>query len=157
MRLSVSYTTRPPRPMEKNGVHYHFVTQREFMAMRDRGEFLEWAEVHGNLYSTERKFVEECLGRGEDVLVEIDVQGALQVKRKFGDAALIFIEPPSFKVLEQRLRKRSTEREEEVARRMAAAYDELRAKGWFDGVVVNDVVDRAVEEVLQLMDDLKEK
>lgn len=156
VRLSVSYTTRPPRPTEREGVHYHFVSQREFLERRERGEFLEWAEVHSNLYATSRIFIDDSLARGDDVLLELDVQGALQVKRKMPDAALIFIEAPSFRVLEQRLRKRSTEREDEVTRRLSAAYDELRSKGWFDGVVVNDDVDHAVDEVLQLIDRIKE-
>jgi guanylate kinase len=127
------------------------------MAMRDRGEFLEWAEVYGNYYGTSRNWVNETLARGQDVLLEIDVQGALQVKRAISEAVLIFIEPPSFRVLEQRLRKRSTEREDEIARRRAAAYDEMRSKHWFDGVLVNEDVDVTVEQVLQLMDKIKEK
>lgn len=143
--------------MERHGVHYHFVTEQEFKALRDRGEFLEWAEVYGNLYGTSRNWVQDALNRGQDVLLEIDVQGALQVKRALPEAALIFIEPPSFQVLEQRLRKRSTEREDEIARRRAAAYDIMRSKHWFDGVFVNEHIDETVEEVLQLMDQLKEQ
>jgi guanylate kinase len=152
--LSVSATTRPPRPTEKHGVHYLFVSENEFLRMRDRGDFLEWANVHGNMYGTPRRVVDDNLTRGRHVLLEIDVQGAREVKRKVQEARLIFIEPPSFGVLEQRLRKRSTEREDEVARRMAAAYDEMRSKRWFDGVFVNEVVDRTVGEVLQLIDKL---
>lgn len=143
--------------MERHDVHYHFVTEQEFKALRDRGEFLEWAEVYGNLYGTSRNWVQDALNRGQDVLLEIDVQGALQVKRALPEAALIFIEPPSFQVLEQRLRKRSTEREDEIARRRAAAYDIMRSKHWFDGVFVNEHIDETVEEVLQLMDQLKEQ
>jgi guanylate kinase len=125
--------------------------------MRERGEFLEWAEVHGNLYGTPRTFVNEQITKGYDVILEIDVQGAREIKRNMPDASLIFIEAPSFTVLEQRLRRRSTEREDEMDRRMAAAYDEMRSKQWFDGVVVNENIDQAVEEVLQLMDRLKEQ
>jgi guanylate kinase len=124
--------------------------------MRERGEFIEWAEVHGNMYGTPRSFVDQNLTVGRHVLLEIDVQGAREVKRKLPEARLIFIEPPSFGVLEQRLRRRSTEREDEVARRMAAAYDEMRSKRWFDGVVVNEIVDQTVDEVLQLIDRIKE-
>ena len=124
--------------------------------MRERGEFIEWAEVHGNMYGTPRSFVDQSLDVGRHVLLEIDVQGAREVKRKVPEAHLIFIEPPSFGVLEQRLRRRSTEREDEVARRMAAAYDEMRSKRWFDGVVVNEIVDQTVDEVLQLIDTIKE-
>jgi guanylate kinase len=124
--------------------------------MRERGEFVEWAEVHGNMYGTPKSFVDQNLTLGRHVLLEIDVQGAREVKRKLPEARLIFIEPPSFGVLEQRLRRRSTEREDEVGRRMAAAYDEMRSKRWFDGVVVNEIVDQTVEEVLQLIDQIKE-
>lgn len=153
----MSYTTRRPRPTERNGVHYHFVSEQEFKALRDRGELLEWAEVYGNFYGTSRRWVEDSLARGQDVLLEIDVQGALQVKRAMPEAVLIFVEPPSFQVLEQRLRKRSTEREDEIARRRAAAYDEMRSKHWFDGVFMNENVDETVQQVLQLMDEIKEK
>jgi guanylate kinase len=155
--LSISASTRPPRPTEKHGVHYLFVSEQEFLRMRERGELLEWANVHGNLYGTPRRFVEDNLTRGRHVLLEIDVQGAREIKRKLPEARLIFIEPPSFGVLEQRLRKRSSEREDEVARRMAAAYDEMRSKRWFDGVIVNEVVDQTVNEVLQLIDKLIER
>lgn len=152
----MSCSTRPPRPTEKHGVHYLFVTQRQFQAMRERGEFLEWAEVHGHFYGTPRRPVEEALAQGRDVLLEIDVQGAAQVKRHMPGAVLIFIEPPSMIILEQRLRKRRTEAEEALNRRLADAYDELRARNGFDGVVVNTEVDQAVDEVLQLMDKAKE-
>lgn len=142
--------------MERNGVHYHFVSEQDFTARRDRGEFLEWAEVYGNFYGTSRAMVQDALARGQDVLLEIDVQGALQTKRAMPDAALIFIEPPSFQILEQRLRKRGTEREDELDRRRAAAYDEMRSKQWFDGVFVNEDVGETAGEVLQLMARLKE-
>lgn len=153
--VCVSVTTRPPRPTEKHGVHYLFVSKREFIRMRDSGEFMEWAEVHGNLYGTPVEYVRDNLTRGTDILLEIDVQGAREVKRKTPEARLIFIEPPSFGVLEQRLRRRSTEMQDEIDRRMAAAYDEMRSKRWFDGVIVNQEVDQTVEEVLQLIDRLK--
>ncbi|MGH2767365.1 MAG: guanylate kinase [Actinomycetota bacterium] len=154
--LSVSCSTRPPRPTEKQGVHYWFVSERQFQAMRDRGEFLEWAEVHGYLYGTPRTPVEAQLAVGREVLLEIDVQGAAQVKRHMPEAFLIFIEAPTMDILEDRLRKRRTESAEAVNRRLEAAYDELRRKMWFDGVVVNTQVDQAVDEVLQVMAKLKE-
>ncbi|MDQ4148689.1 MAG: guanylate kinase [Actinomycetota bacterium] len=155
IRLSVSCTTRPARPMEVEGVHYHFVSEREFLERRDRGEFLEWAEVHGYLYGTPRKPVEDYLSQGEDVILEIDVQGAAEVKTAMPEARLIFIEPPSMQVLSQRLRKRSTEQEDALNRRLSDAYDELRKKELFDGVIVNVEVEQAVAEVLALMDRLK--
>ncbi|MGI8426920.1 MAG: guanylate kinase [Actinomycetota bacterium] len=155
LKLSVSYTTRPARPMEIEGVHYHFISEREFLAIRDRGEFLEWAEVHNNLYGTSRQRVAAEHAAGYDVLLEIDVQGASQVKATMPQAKLIFIEAPSMQILEQRLRTRSTEKEEVMNRRLSAAYDELRKKKHFDGVIVNVEVDQAVAEVLNLMDKLK--
>lgn len=152
LRLSVSCTTRPARPMEVEGVHYCFISEREFAERRDRGEFLEWAQVHGNYYGTPRRAVQRLLSEGFDVLLEIDVQGAAEVKKAMPEARLIFIEPPSMQILEQRLRRRSTEVEDAQVRRLSDAYDELRKKESFDGVVVNVVVERAVEEVLALMD-----
>jgi guanylate kinase len=141
--------------MEREGEHYFFVTTDEFAYMRQRGEFVECADVHGNHYGTHRKTIEHALAAGRDVLLEIDVQGAAQVKRQIPDAVLIFIEPPSLAVLEERLRNRRTEQAEALSRRLADAYDELRQKRSFDGVVVNDEVDRAVDEVLQLMQKAK--
>ena len=157
IKLSVSFTTRPPRPTERDGEHYHFVTPEAFALMRQRGEFVECADVHGNWYGTHRRTIEQALDSGQDVLLEIDVQGASQVKRQMPDAVLIFIEAPSLAILEQRLRNRRTEQQEQLTRRLADAYDELRQKGSFDGVVVNTEVDQAVEEVLQLMEKAKSR
>jgi len=157
LKISVSYTTRAPRKGEKDAVDYHFVDEKTFRAMRSGGEFLESAEVHGNHYGTSRRTIEEALASGRDVLLEIDVQGAAQVKRQMPHAVLIFIEPPSLAILEQRLRNRRTEQAEALSRRLADAYDELRQKKSFDGVVVNTEVDQAVEEVLQIMKKTKER
>lgn len=153
LKLSVSCTTRPARPMEKEGEHYYFISERDFAQRRNRGEFLEWAKVHGNYYGTPRKLVEQYLAEGFDVLLEIDVQGAAEVKNAMPEASLIFVEPPSMQVLEQRLRRRSTELQDAQDRRLSDAYDELRKKESFDGVVVNVEVEQAVKEVLALMDD----
>ena len=142
--------------MEKEGVHYHFISMADFMTRKDRGEFIEWASVHGNLYGTPRDKVEAALAGESDVILEIDVQGAAQVKSKWKDACLIFIEAPSMQELEQRLRRRKTEEDDDLSRRMSDAYDELRKKNLFDGVIVNVDADQAVEEVLSLMDRLKE-
>lgn len=133
-------------------MHYHFISERDFAQRRDRGEFLEWAKVHGNYYGTPRKAVEQLLAEGFDLLLEIDVQGAAEVKTAMPEASLIFIEPPSMQVLEQRLRKRSTEMQDAQDRRLSDAYDELRKKELFDGVVVNVEVEQAVKEVLALID-----
>src|SRR5260370_23566088 len=152
----VPYLTRPPRPTERDGEHYHCVSPTTLRLMRQRGDFVECADVHGNHYGTSRRSIEEALALGRDVLLEIDVQGAAQVKRQMPNAVLIFIEPPSLAILEQRLRNRRTEQAEALSRRLADAYDELRQKKSFDGVVVNTEVDRAVEEVLQIMDKARE-
>ena len=149
----MSHTTRPPRPTERDGQHYHFVSPQTFAMKRQRGDFVESAEVHGNYYGTDRKTIDEALASGRDVLLEIDVQ----VKRQMPHAVLIFIEPPSLAVLEQRLRNRRTEQAEALSRRLADAYDELRQKRSFDGVVVNTEVDQAVEEVLQIMEKAKHR
>ena len=156
MRVCVSATTRPARPTEKHGVHYHFISEREFHSKASSGGFLEWAEVHGNLYGTPRDGVEELLDRGHDVILEIDVQGAAQVKQRMPDSRLIFIEPPSMAVLDGRLRSRRTEQEDEQDRRRAAAHEEIRRGNGFDAVIVNDQLDRCVQEVLDMMDKSKE-
>lgn len=154
--LSVSTTTRPIRPGERQGVHYNFVSPREFLARRDRGEFLESAEVYGNYYGTPRPPVEQALGRGRSVLAELDIQGAQAVKRAKPDAVLIFIEPPSLDELFLRLRGRGTEDHETLSKRMRAAYEEVKNKGLYDHIVVNDVLEEAVGEVLRILE-LEEK
>ena len=138
-------------------MHYDFVSNRDFALMRERGEFLEWAEVHGNFYGTPRAEVERQLAAGQDVILEIDVQGAVQAKAAIPDAFLIFVEPPSMQILRQRLRDRKTESQEAMDRRVSDAHEELRRKNLYDGVVVNLDVGRAVEEMLSLMDQLKER
>jgi guanylate kinase len=151
MFLSISCTTRPARPGERNGVDYEFIPVAQFLGMRDRGEFLESAEVYGNYYGTPRGPVEAALSVGRDVLCELDIQGAEAVKRGEPHAILIFIEPPSLDDLWMRLRGRGTEDPESISRRLRSAYDEVKNKGLYDHIVVNDRVDRAVDEVLRIM------
>jgi guanylate kinase len=151
-KLSVSVTTRPLRPGERDGVHYRFVTIPEFIAMRDRGEFLESAEVYGNYYGTPRLPVDAALASGRDAILELDIQGALSVKRAAPDAVLIFIEPPSFDDLKDRLRGRGTEDPETLFKRLESAYDEVRRKGVYDHIVINDDVDRAVGELTRIIE-----
>jgi guanylate kinase len=150
--LSVSATTRAPRSGEVDGEHYHFVDRPTFEAMVAAGELLEWAEYAGNLYGTPRGPVAEAVGRGEVVLLDIEVQGAVQVKAADPDALLVFLHPPSFDVLEQRLRGRGTEDEATIARRLEVALDELAGAGAFDLQVVNDRLDECVDEVLAAID-----
>jgi guanylate kinase len=137
VRQSVSYTTRAPRAGEVEGVAYHFIDVRTFVAMRDRGEFLEWAEVHGNFYGTSRVWLEEQMRSGHDMLLEIDWQGAQQVRERFHDAIGIFVMPPSMTELENRLRKRGLDSDEVIQRRVAAALGEMRHVGEFDFVIIN--------------------
>ena len=149
--LSVSATTRPARPGERDGTDYHFIPEARFLGMRDRGEFLESAEVYGNHYGTPRARVDAALSIGRDVLCELDIQGAQAIKRAEPHAILIFIEPPSLDELNIRLRGRGTEDPETLSRRLRSAYDEVKKKGLYDYIVVNDQVGRAVAEVLRIM------
>jgi guanylate kinase len=150
-RLSISATTRPRRPGEVDGVDYRFLGREEFEHLRDRGEFLEWAEVHGNLYGTPAGPVEEALERGESVLLEIDVQGAQQVVRRMPEAVLIFVQAPTFDVLEQRLRARGSEDEATIQRRLANARRELEQARHYPFHLINDDLRRAVEELAALL------
>lgn len=150
--VSVSATTRAPRPGEVDGVHYHFVTDRRFDEMVRDGRMLEWALVHGaHRYGTPRGPVEQKLAQGVPVLLEIDLDGARQVRRSMSDANLVFLAPPSWTELEHRLLGRGTEGPEERARRLRTARTELAAEGEFDHIIVNDNVDRAAAELAQLM------
>jgi guanylate kinase len=149
--LSVSWTSRAPRPDEVDGVDYVFVTKEQFEAERDSGGFYEWFEVFGDLKGTPRRPVEERLRAGWDVLLEIDVQGALKVKGLEESAVLIFLMPPSLTDLRARLQGRGTETEEEVARRLSEASREMARAPEFDHVVVNDDLERVVTEVAGIL------
>jgi len=155
--LSVSATTRPARRGEIDGVNYHFVSERDFIAGRDRGEFLETAEVYGNYYGTPRAPVEAALREGRDVVLELDIQGALAVKRALPESVLVFIEPPSLEELFSRLRGRRTEDADALRRRVQAAYDEVREKGAYDHIVVNDRVEDAIAQVIRIMNAPQER
>ncbi|PKO83404.1 MAG: guanylate kinase [Betaproteobacteria bacterium HGW-Betaproteobacteria-11] len=144
---SVSYTTRPPRADEADGREYHFIDVQRFLAMRGAGEFAEWAEVHGNFYGTSRAWLEERINAGADVLLEIDWQGAQQVRRQFPDAVGIFILPPSLGELERRLRQRGTDSDDVINRRLAAALGEMRHVAEFDFVIINNVLAEALEDL----------
>ena len=138
IRVSVSSTTRAPRPGEQNGREYHFVDVQTFLDMVSRGEFLEWAEVHGNYYGTSKRWIETELAAGHDVLLEIDWQGAQQVRKAFPAAIGVFILPPSLDALKDRLAGRGTDSAETIARRFAAARDEMRHVDEFEYVIIND-------------------
>lgn len=143
LAFSVSYTTRAPRPGEQNGREYHFVDMKAFTRLRETHELAEWAEVHGNFYGTSRPAVQAMLDQGRDVLFDIDVQGARQLRQAFDQGAFIFLFPPSMRVLEQRLRGRGTESEESLAKRLTNARKELEQAEFFDYWVVNDDLDLA--------------
>ncbi len=143
-KLSVSCTTRAKRDGEIEGVNYYYLSEEEFKRLAAAGEFLEWAEFSGNLYGTKKSFVEECLNKGNNLILEIDTKGALNVKRMMPEAVLIFIAPPSLEELEARLRGRHTETEDAIQRRLASIKLEMENSKQFDYVVVNDTVDRAL-------------
>lgn len=151
VKLSVSYTTRPPRPGEVNGRDYHFVSPPEFERMLKAGEFLESAVVHGNRYGTSQKWIERELARDRDVLLEIDWQGAQQVRRLMRGSVSIFIMPPSPKVLEARLRKRAQDSAEVIARRLAAAREETSHVAEFEYVIINDDFNRAARDLTSII------
>ena len=147
VQLSISYTTRAPRAGEVDGREYHFVEATEFQAMIAREEFLEWAEVHGNFYGTSKKWIADQLAADRDVLLEIDWQGAQQVRKLFPQAIGVFILPPSMDELTRRLTGRGTDSADVISRRLAAAQAEMRHVGEFDYVNINDQLARALDDL----------
>lgn len=151
IRYSVSCTTRKPRTGEKDGVDYFFISREEFESRIAGGNFLEWASVFGNYYGTDRSYVEKLLGEGYDVILDIDVRGATQVRARMRDVVTIFVLPPSMNVLKDRLAGRGTESEEALNRRLEEAKREILLAPWYDYVVVNDVLEEAVENILSII------
>jgi len=149
---SVSCTTRAPRPGEVEGRDYYFLSRAEFERKRDRGEFAESAQVHGNMYGTLRAEVERVLGQGQHVIMDIDVQGAQQFTRAFPMSVTIFVLPPSADVLLERLRQRQTESKDELVRRLQSALQELQAVDLYQYIVVNDDLEKAVYNVEAIID-----
>jgi guanylate kinase len=149
--VSISATTRSPRPGEVNGQHYFFLDRAQFARMVEAGEFLEWAEFAGNCYGTPRQPVVAQIAVGKTVILEIELEGARQVRESFPEAYRIFIMPPSFETLEQRLRGRGTESDEVVARRMRRAKDEIAAASEFDVRIVNDDLEQALSELVAIV------
>ena len=149
--FSVSATTRPPRPGEINGVHYHFTDVDEFRKMISEDAFLEYAEYVGNFYGTPKKFVDEAMEEGKDVVLDIEVQGALQVVHKRPDVVRIFIAPPSWSELERRLTERGTDDADKVQKRLLRAKVELKMADAYDYFVINDTVDSAVEQLKAIL------
>ena len=151
LAYSVSATTRKPRAGEVDGVNYHFLSVEAFEEMIEKDGLLEWAKVYDNYYGTPLKKVEEKLAAGEDILLEIDTQGAMKVREKFPEGVYIFILPPSLAELERRIRGRDTETEDVLQKRLAAAIDEIEAGKCYKYVVTNDEVDGAVESVCAIL------
>ena len=149
-RLSISCTTRGMREGEKNGVNYFFLSVDEFKNCINNNEFLEWAEFSGNFYGTKKVFVEDCLKNGENIILEIDTKGALNVKKIMPEANLIFIAPPSLEELEARLRGRHTETEEAIQKRLASIKSEIENSKKYDYVVINDTVENAVKKIEEI-------
>ncbi len=147
IRFSISYTTRSPRKGEEEGRDYHFVSEATFKEMLERGDFLEWAEVHGYFYGTPKDEVERMLKEGHDVILDIDVQGAKQIKSKGKEGVYIFIAPPSLEVCRERLRKRGVDSEEEIDRRLENAKKELAEALWYDYIIINDRLEDAFERL----------
>lgn len=144
---SVSHTTRPPRPQEVAGRDYHFVDPATFRAMADRGEFAEWAQVHGHLYGTSLGELARHAAAGRDVILDLDTQGAAQLRRRCPEGVSIFIVPPSWEALETRLRRRHTDAEADIRHRLARGREEVREYATYQYVIVNDAFDRAAEEL----------
>jgi guanylate kinase len=151
IRFSVSHTTREPRGAERDGVEYHFVSRAAFLKLRDEGGLLEWAEVHGNLYGTGVAEIERASAAGVDILLDLDVQGAAQVRRRMPAAVTVFILPPSYGVLERRLRGRGQDDEAAMRRRLAVAGREIDAFEQFDYAIVNEDLDASVEELKSIV------
>jgi guanylate kinase len=152
LTLSISITTRPRRSSEVDGIHYHFIPKKQFEAMRDAGDLLEWAEVHGNFYGTPRDPVEQVLIQGRDVLFDIDYQGTQQVRQKASnDVVTIFILPPSMKELQARLERRAEDSAETIAKRLDNARNEITRWTQYDYVLINDDLQRTFDDLLSIL------
>jgi guanylate kinase len=149
--FSVSATTRSPRPGEEHGVHYYFIDKTEFEGKIEAGEMLEYAQYVGNYYGTPKKPVEDALAAGRNIVLDIEVKGALQVKEKMPEAVMIYILPPDYETLLSRIRGRGTETEEVIQKRMNEARNEIRTFPKYDYVVINDTVEKAAQDVLSIL------
>lgn len=152
LQYSVSVTSRQPRGAEQDGVDFHFVSEEKFLELIDHKEFYEWAKVHGNYYGTRKKVVEDLVQAGHDVAMDIDVQGACQIKGMKPDSVTIFLLPPSMEVLEKRLRGRDTDQEDVIAMRMTNAAEEIQQCGLFDYLLINDDLDHTIATIRSIID-----
>lgn len=147
LKPSVSFTTRLPRPGEIHNRDYTFASRDKFRAMIDKGEFVEWAEIHGELYGTSKKRLEEIVDSGVDVILDIDIQGAMQLKEKYKEGVYIFVLPPSMEILKERLEKRMADSKDEIEKRLAVAVEEIKKYREYDYVIVNNILEDAVKEL----------
>jgi guanylate kinase len=147
LTLATSHTSRPPRKGERDGREYHFISHADFLAMRGKGEFVEWVRLHGHLYGTSRKELDALLKEGKDILLDIDIRGAASVADIYPDAISVFILPPSLEVLEKRLRKRGSEDEEQVQTRLKTAKREVKAARRYRYCIINRSLDKAASEL----------
>jgi len=151
IRYSISHTTRLPRPGEKDGVDYYFITEEEFINGIQEGSWAEWAKVHDNYYGTSSRFLDKTLLSGYDVLLDIDVQGTMQIMKQYPDAITIFIMPPSLEKLHQRLLSRGTDSDKVIEKRLQNAKEEIERKGIYKHTVVNDQLEKAKQELFQII------
>ncbi|MBE0425817.1 MAG: guanylate kinase [Nitrospirae bacterium] len=151
LKFSVSYTTRQPRPGEINNRDYTFISREAFASMIEKEEFIEWAEVHEELYGTSRKRVEELMESGSDVILDIDTQGAMQIKNKFKKGTYVFILPPSLDILRKRLENRLTDPEEEIEKRIKRAISEIKTYTEYGYVIINDILEEAFKELASIV------
>jgi len=151
LAYSISHTSRLPRGTERNAVDYHFVTENGFKEMIRRNAFLEWAEVHGHLYGTSCKAIEAQMSAGFDILMDVDVQGGRNIKKHFPESVLVFLLPPSLKILEDRLRTRRTDDPSIILNRMAKAAEEIKNCSWYDYIVINDQLEKAIHEAQSII------
>jgi guanylate kinase len=151
LEYSVSHTSRSPRGLEQNGVDYYFVEREAFRIMIDQGEFAEWAKVYDDYYGTSFSSLEGPIGKGVDVIMDVDVQGAKNIKRIFKETVLIFVLPPSLQLLEKRLRERGTDDREALRKRMEKASQEIVNCTWYDYLVFNDLLEEAVQEASSIV------
>jgi len=149
---SVSFTTRSPRKQEIEGVDYYFVSREDFEKLIKKNAFVEWAEVHGHLYGTSKKFLEENIKAGKDVILEVDVKGGTKIKEKYPQAILIFILPPSWQELEKRLHKRATEDEKSIKERLSTAKQEIKYLPYYDYFLVNDDINATTKRLLLIIE-----
>ena len=149
---SISYTTRKPRNGEQDGIDYHFITTEEFKKKIESNKWVEWAEVYGNFYGTSAEFLDTCLSSGKRILLDIDIQGTIQIKKRYPDSVTIFIMPPSLETLRARLESRGSDTRQVIERRLEAAKKEMGEKDLYHHVIINDQLSRGVSELIEIIE-----